>query len=195
MEKCAFSEATSETDTGTKSYNTTMKTLRIGKNVTLVNYAFYRMGALTYLYLDSPSIGKGFAWRSTNNYSTSLSHTADLVVELGPNAAGGGSAFWCNANVSKVIFHKDVTTAPVTFSLCRHIATIECRGMVPPTITTGTFATYGKTGNKVGDLVDATMRKLIVPVGAEDNYNDAGSPWKTHVQDDLGYNLVTATFD
>ena len=186
VEKIAFGNASSETATAESVYNMTMTSLKIGKNVTLQDYAFYRMGALTYLYINTPNFTRGFPWRDTGHYSTSLAHKADMTVELGPESSGGGvSAFWCNANVTKVIIDEGVTSIAGMFCLCRYINTIESHCVTPPEIVANTFRVYKEI--PIGDF--ASSRTLYVPSGSEDAYNEG--LWKSNVQDANGFTLKT----
>lgn len=192
VEKMAFNTAASET---AGDFNTTMTSLKIGKNVSLNPYAFYRMGGLTYLYIDTPTYARAFTFRDTDHYSMNLAHHVNTTVELGPNASGGGtSAFWCNSDISKLIINEGVTSLGNLFALCGWLSTIECHCVTPPTIGANTFRVYkeipiGKYAKDAGiDL------KLYVPAESESEYNDESTPWKTVVQDKNGFELVPTTF-
>ena len=181
-----------------KTWVDAIKTVKIGKNVKLEAYSFFRLRKLEHLYYNAPSSATAsFAWQTTANVTTGYTPTVELTVEMGPDVTSTISTFWCNAGVAKVIMHEGCKLGNNTFGCCRYLKEIKVlSSTTAPTITANSFRVYTGTNasRSTGYLVDADDKKLYVPTGSESLYNEEnGGFWYSSVQTGLGYTLTPYT--
>ncbi len=159
------------------------------------------MRGLTYLSLDAPSAPTAFGWRTTS-YITSYNLSHELEVVLGPHITNATNAFWCNGNVSKVTISNGALMNPEgsyknMFGMCKSLKEIYVESTTAaPAIADNTFRYYSGANNNrsTGYFIDASLKKLYVPTGAESFYNEEnGGFWYSVVQQQLEYTLTTYT--